>query len=100
MRIVACGTIPVLDRAVRIRIRRQQLLYIGEFPCFRLHRLVVALQTDIDSVRQEQVAFLRRVRIMTVHTGSIFRDRGMLDRSRLLIFDDLLMTFPAKSGNC
>ena len=99
---MASGTIPVLDRSVRIRIRPQQLLHIREFLLFIfiLHGLVVALQTDIDSVSGEQSAFLRRMRIVTVHTGRIFRDRGMLDRRCLKISDGFLVTISAKLGNC
>ena len=102
MRVVASGTIPVLDRPVGIRIRRQQFLHISEFLflILGLDRLVVALQTDVEFVSKKQSAFLRYVRIVTVHTGSLFRDRGMLDRRCLQIFDGVLVTFPTKSGEC
>lgn len=75
VRVMASGTVPVLDRAVRIRICRQQLLHIGEFFCFRLDRFVVARQADIEPVRKEQSAFPRRVRIVAIQTRGLFRDR-------------------------
>jgi len=102
VRVVASGTIPVLDRAVGIRIRRQQSLHIGEFLflILGLDRLVVALQTGIESVGKEQSVFLRRVRVVTVHAGMLFRDRGMPDRRCLQISDGFLVTFSAKSGEC
>jgi len=105
VRVVASGTVSVLDRAMRIRIRCQQLLHAGEFlfvVCLSLilDSLVVALQTDIESVSKEQSAFLRRVRVVTVHTGGSLRSRGMLDRRCLQISDGFLMTFLTKIGNC
>ena len=93
MWIVTCGAIPVLDRAVRIWICRQEFLHVGEFLFLTLDRLVVALQTDIEPVRKEQSAFLRRVRVMAVHAGSLFRNRGMMDRRRLQLAGDILMAF-------
>ena len=99
MRVVACGAVPVLDRAVQKWIRRQQLLHIGEFLFLRFYRLVVALQTDIEPVSQKQTAFLRYVRVVAVHAGSVFIDRGMLDHGRLQISDSLLVTFSAQLGN-
>ena len=99
---MAFGTVPVLDRAVRIRIRCQQFLHVGEFLVLILDRdrPVVALQTDIKPIREDQSAFLRGVRIVAVHAGTLFRERRMLDYGCQRIFDDLLMAFSAKTGDC
>jgi hypothetical protein len=101
VRIMASGTVPVLDRTVRIRIRCQQFFHVGEFQFLILvrDRLIVAPKTDIEPVRKEQSAFLRGVRIVTVHAGSLFRSGRMLDRRCLHVSGDILVTLAAKSGN-
>lgn len=99
MRVVACSAVPVLDWAMGKGICRQQLFHIGEFLIFAFYRLVVAFQADIESVSLEQARFLRCVRVMAIHTGSIFGNRGMFDLRCLLIADGLLVTFTAQSGD-
>jgi hypothetical protein len=98
---MASGTVPVLDWSVRIRIGCQQFLHVSEFEflILILDLLVVALQTDIESVGEQESGLLRRVGVVTVHTGRIFRDRGMLDGGCLEIFGDILVAFFAKSGD-
>ena len=56
----------------------------------------VTFQADIESVGNEHASFLRRVRVVTVHTGGFFCNRRVFDLGRLIIFDNFLVAFPAK----
>ena len=98
---MASGTVPVLDRAMRIRIRCQQFFHVGEFLVLILDRdrPVVALQTHIKPIREDQSAFLRGVRIVAVHAGSLFRNGRMLDRRCLHVSGDILVALATKPGN-
>lgn len=82
-----------------LRIRCKQLFHIGKILLTRLYSLVVALQADIESVGKEQAPLLRCVGVVAVHAGRRLRGRRVLYRRGLQIFDDLLVTFPAKFGN-
>ncbi len=98
VRVVAAGTVPVLNGAVRIRIRRQHPFHVCELLVLALDGFVVALQADVEAVRQEQVGFLRLVRIVTVHASGVLGDRGVLDYRCLLISDGFFMAFSANLG--
>jgi len=82
-----------------LRIRFKQLLHVRQIFLTCLDSLVVALQADIEPVGKEQAAFLCRVRVVTTHAGGLLNDGRVLDCRCLVIFDNFLVTLPAKFGS-
>ena len=82
-----------------LRIRFKQLLHVRQIFLTSLDSLVVALQADIEPVGKEQAAFLCRVRVVTIHAGGLLNDGRVLDCRCLVIFDNFLVTLPAKFGS-